>query len=72
MKNNFFFIVQFISVAFEHKSMELVFYYINLKYNKDVRLAFEALRVGFGGIQCHKNFEPNRIAITKGTKICSN
>ena len=42
----FILLPQFISAAFEYKAMELVFYYINLKYNKDVRLAFEALRVG--------------------------
>jgi len=36
---------QLISLAFEHRAMDLVFYYINLKYNRDVRLAFEALKV---------------------------
>lgn len=37
--------LQLISAAFEHRAMDLVFYYINLKYNRDVRLAFEALKV---------------------------
>lgn len=31
--------------AFEGKAMELIFYYIDLTKNKDVRLAFDALRV---------------------------
>ena len=30
---------------FEHNAMELVMYYIDLSKNRDVRLAFEALKV---------------------------
>ncbi len=32
---------------YEHNAMELIFYYIDLSKNKDVRLAFEALKVHF-------------------------
>ncbi|KAJ8302050.1 hypothetical protein KUTeg_021037 [Tegillarca granosa] len=31
--------------AFENNALELIFYYINLKENRDVRLAFESLKV---------------------------
>lgn len=48
-------IFQLISYAFEHRAMDLVFYYINLKYNRDVRLAFEALKY-LAVLLCHKKF----------------
>ncbi|KAH3892821.1 hypothetical protein DPMN_016951, partial [Dreissena polymorpha] len=46
---------ELISLAFEHRAMDLVFYYINLKYNRDVRLAFEALKY-LAVLLCHKKF----------------
>ena len=35
---------------FEHNALELIFYYIDLSKNRDVRLAFETLKVS-----CFKN-----------------
>ena len=33
--------------VFEHKAMDLIFYYIDLNRNQDVLLAFDALKVSF-------------------------
>lgn len=37
--------LQLISAAFEHNALDLVFFYMDLKKNADVRLAFEAIKV---------------------------
>jgi hypothetical protein len=37
--------LQMLSNVFEHNALELIFFYIDMKHNTDVRLAFEALRV---------------------------
>lgn len=37
--------LQLVSHVFEHNAMDLIFYYIDLSQNKDVRLAFDALKV---------------------------
>ena len=37
---------QLLGTTFEHGALDLIFFYINLKENRDVRLAFEALKVG--------------------------
>lgn len=42
------FFFQLLTHMFEHNALELIFYYIDLKKNKDIRLAFEALRVHIG------------------------
>lgn len=34
-----------IGAAFEHNALDLVFFYMDLKKNADVRLAFEAIKV---------------------------
>lgn len=39
------FVVQLLSHVFDLHVMDLLFYYIDLQKNKDVRLAFEALKV---------------------------
>lgn len=36
---------QLIGAAFEHNALDLVFFYMDLKKNADVRLAFEAIKV---------------------------
>ncbi|ESN96091.1 hypothetical protein HELRODRAFT_67592 [Helobdella robusta] len=41
--------------VYEHQIMDLLFYYIDLKKNKDVRLAFEALKY-LAALLCHKRF----------------
>ncbi|KAL3852286.1 hypothetical protein ACJMK2_015948 [Sinanodonta woodiana] len=46
---------ELISAAFEHKALDLLFFYINLKKNNDVRLAFEALKY-LAILLCHKKF----------------
>lgn len=53
--NNFFilikcdkialFLFQLLSTAFEKNSLDLIFYYVDLKKNTDGRLALEALKV---------------------------
>jgi hypothetical protein len=46
LENSSFVVVfQLLSFAFEHRSIELIFSYIDLRKNKDVRLAFDALKV---------------------------
>lgn len=37
--------LQLIGAAFEHNALDLVFFYMDLKKNADVRLAFEAIKV---------------------------
>ncbi|XP_055999036.1 DDB1- and CUL4-associated factor 1-like isoform X3 [Ostrea edulis] len=44
-----------ISAAFEHNALDLVFFYMDLEKNKDVRLAFEALKYT-ANLLCHKKF----------------
>ncbi|XP_060078486.1 DDB1- and CUL4-associated factor 1-like [Ylistrum balloti] len=46
---------ELISDAFEHNAVDLIFYYIDLKCNKDIRLAFEALKY-LATLMCHKKF----------------
>lgn len=46
---------ELLSCVFEHHSMDLIFYYINLRDNSDVRLAFEALKY-LATLLCHKKF----------------
>ncbi|ESO82730.1 hypothetical protein LOTGIDRAFT_184499, partial [Lottia gigantea] len=41
--------------AFEYNAMNLIFFYIDLKENSDVRLAFEALKY-LATLLCHKKF----------------
>ncbi|CAH1785027.1 unnamed protein product [Owenia fusiformis] len=41
--------------VFEKKAMDLIFYYIDLSKNRDVRLAFEALKY-LASLLCHKKF----------------
>lgn len=36
---------QLIGAAFERNALDLVFFYMDLKKNADVRLAFEAIKV---------------------------
>lgn len=38
-------LLQLLSPILEHNAMGLIFHYINLNENKDIRLAFDALRV---------------------------
>lgn len=40
--------LQLIGAAFEHNALDLVFFYMDLKKNADVRLAFEAIKVEKG------------------------
>lgn len=40
--------LQLIGAAFEHNALDLVFFYMDLKKNADVRLAFEAIKVEIG------------------------
>lgn len=40
---------------FEHDAISLIFYYIDTKQNKDIRLAFAALRF-LASLLCHKKF----------------
>ena len=44
-----------LSHVFEHHGMDLIFYYIDLSKNKDVRLAFEATKT-LAALLCHKKF----------------
>ncbi|XP_033745476.1 DDB1- and CUL4-associated factor 1-like [Pecten maximus] len=46
---------ELISAAFEHNAVDLIFYYIDLKCNKDIRLAFVALKY-LATLMCHKKF----------------
>ncbi|RUS87998.1 hypothetical protein EGW08_004276 [Elysia chlorotica] len=46
---------ELLSPILEHNAMDLIFHYIDLSINKDVRLAFEALRF-LSVILCHKKF----------------
>ncbi|XP_069101399.1 DDB1- and CUL4-associated factor 1-like isoform X2 [Argopecten irradians] len=46
---------ELISAAFEHNAVGLIFYYIDLKCNKDIRLAFIALQY-LATLLCHKKF----------------
>ncbi|XP_046327233.1 DDB1- and CUL4-associated factor 1-like isoform X2 [Haliotis rufescens] len=46
---------ELLGAAFEHNALNLILYYINLKENKDVRLAFEALKY-LATLLCHKKF----------------
>ncbi len=45
--NNLLDFFQLLTYVFEHNAMDLIMHYIDLSKNKDVRLAFEALKVGF-------------------------
>lgn len=42
---NSHFLFQLLGIAFQFNAIDLIMHYINLKENKDVRLAFEALKV---------------------------
>lgn len=42
---NSYFLFQLLGIAFQFNAIDLIMHYINLKENKDVRLAFEALKV---------------------------
>lgn len=44
-----------LSYVYEHNALSLIFHYINLKENHDVRLAFEALKY-LAALLCHKKF----------------
>lgn len=44
-----------LSYIFEHNALELIFHFINLKENHDVRLAFESLKY-LAALLCHKKF----------------
>lgn len=46
---------ELLSHVFDFHVMELLFYYIDLQKNKDVRLAFEALKY-LAALLCHKRF----------------
>nr|XP_022300005.1 DDB1- and CUL4-associated factor 1-like isoform X2 [Crassostrea virginica] len=46
---------ELISAAFEHNALDLVFFYMDLKKNADVRLAFEAIKYT-ANLLCHKKF----------------
>ena len=46
---------ELLSPILAHNAMDLIFFYINLKENQDVRLAFEALRF-LAVVLCHKKF----------------
>ncbi|GFS09654.1 protein VPRBP [Elysia marginata] len=46
---------ELLSPILEHNAMDLIFHYIDLSVNKDVRLAFESLRF-LSVILCHKKF----------------
>ncbi|XP_062610768.1 DDB1- and CUL4-associated factor 1-like [Saccostrea cucullata] len=46
---------ELIGAAFEHNAMDLVFFYMDLRKNSDIRLAFEALRYT-ANLLCHKKF----------------
>ena len=46
---------------FEQDAMQLIFNYINLSKNRDVRLAFEALKY-LAALLCHKKFALEFIA----------
>lgn len=54
---------ELLSPILEHNAMTLIFHYINLSENKDIRLAFDALRF-LSVILCHKKFAAE--FITKG------
>ncbi|XP_059167195.1 DDB1- and CUL4-associated factor 1-like [Physella acuta] len=54
---------ELLSPILEHNAMTLIFHYINLNENKDIRLAFDALRF-LSVILCHKKFAAE--FITKG------
>ncbi|KAI8782336.1 DDB1- and CUL4-associated factor 1 [Biomphalaria glabrata] len=54
---------ELLSPILEHNAMSLIFHYINLSENKDIRLAFDALRF-LSVILCHKKFAAE--FITKG------
>ncbi|KAH9512614.1 DDB1- and CUL4-associated factor 1, partial [Bulinus truncatus] len=54
---------ELLSPILEHNAMALIFHYINLSENKDIRLAFDALRF-LSVILCHKKFAAE--FITKG------
>ena len=40
---------------FEHRAMSLIFYYLDLSRNKDVRLAFEATKVSEEDVWSHSS-----------------
>ncbi|KAK3101991.1 hypothetical protein FSP39_007955 [Pinctada imbricata] len=46
---------ELISAAFEYNVLEMIYYYIDLRKNTDVRLAFEALKY-VATLLCHKKF----------------
>ncbi|ELU17976.1 hypothetical protein CAPTEDRAFT_202659, partial [Capitella teleta] len=46
---------EMLSNVFEHNALELICFYMDLKQNPDVRLAFEALRY-LASLLCHKKF----------------
>lgn len=46
---------ELLSPILEHNALDLIFHYIDLSVNKDVRLAFESLRF-LSVILCHKKF----------------
>ncbi|XP_041347553.1 DDB1- and CUL4-associated factor 1-like [Gigantopelta aegis] len=46
---------ELLGTTFEHSALDLIFFYINLKENRDVRLAFEALKY-LATLLCHKKF----------------
>lgn len=46
---------ELIGAAFEHNALDLVFFYMDLKKNADVRLAFEAIKYT-ANLLCHKKF----------------
>lgn len=46
---------ELLSYVFEHNALSLILHYVNLKENRDVRLAFEALKY-LAALLCHKKF----------------
>ncbi|GAB6021466.1 hypothetical protein CHUAL_004070 [Chamberlinius hualienensis] len=46
---------EMLSYVFEHNSLDLILHFISLNENKDVRLAFEALKY-LAALLCHKKF----------------
>nr|KAG5696452.1 hypothetical protein BaRGS_020989 [Batillaria attramentaria] len=46
---------ELLSSIFEYRAMDLIFFYINLSENSDVRLGFEALKY-LATLLCHKKF----------------
>lgn len=46
---------EFLSHVFEHKALDLILKYTNLRESKDARLAFEALKY-LASLLCHKKF----------------